>query len=115
MSNTIARSISKCTAFALFAQLNDDGTASAKKTDSVEFFTTNPEGKGVRDEAARALRNAGIRATAKDVRFSVLSTAVYAMTMEDFMEHATIVDRAKGGYIKKSDLAGAAEVEDSEN
>lgn len=113
MSANIARSISTCKAFGLYARLKDDGTAEVVKTDSVEFLTTNPEGKGVKDEGARALRENGIKVVAKDVRIEVVKTEVYAMTMNDFLKYAKVVDRAKGGYIRKSDLADDAEVEES--
>lgn len=106
MSANIARTVFTVRAYGIYAKLNEDGTASVVKTDSVEFKTTNAEGKGLRDEAARALRENGIRVKASDVRTEVLSSCVYAMTMADFIEHAKVVDRAKGGYIKKSDLEG---------
>lgn len=104
MSANIARTVFTVRAYGIYAQLNEDGTASVVKTDSVDFLTTNAEGKGVRDEAARALRENGIRVSAKDVRTEVLKSEVYAMTMEQFIANAKVVDRAKGGYIKKSDL-----------
>lgn len=104
MSSNIARSISTCKAFGLYARLKEDGTAEVVKTESVVFLTTNPEGKGVKDEGARALREVGIKVAAKDVRIEVVKTEVYAMTMDEFISHAKVVDRAKGGYIRKSDL-----------
>lgn len=104
MSATIARTVSTCKAYGIYAKLNDDGTASVERTASVEFTTTNADGKGARDEAARALRENGIRISAKDVRVEVIKSEVYAMTMEDFIKYAKVVDRARGGYIKKSDL-----------
>ena len=109
MSANIARTVFTVRAYGIYAKLNEDGTASVVKTDSVDFLTTNAEGKGVRDEAARALREKGIRVSAKDVRTEVLSSCVYAMTMEQFIANAKVVDRAKGGYIKKSDLEGEQE------
>ena len=104
MSASIARTVFTVRTYGIYAQLNEDGTASVVKTDSVDFLTTNAEGKGVREEAARALRENGIRVSAKDVRIEVLKSEVYAMTMEQFIANAKVVDRAKGGYIKKSDL-----------
>lgn len=106
MANNIARTVFTCKAYGLYARLKDDGTAEVVKTDEVEFLSTNAEGKGVKDEGSRALREVGIRVPAKDVRVEVLKSEVYAMTMEQFIANAKVVDRAKGGYIKKSDLEG---------
>ena len=106
MSANIARTVFTCKAYGLYARLKDDGTAEVVKTDEVEFLSTNAEGKGVKDEGSRALRENGIRVPAKDVRIEVVKSEVYAMTMVDFIKYAKVVDRAKGGYIKKSDLEG---------
>lgn len=101
MSATITRSIITARAYGLRAVLKDDGTAAVERTATVEFCSTNPTPA----EGARALRENGIKVQAKDVRIEVVGEQVYAMTLDDFMAHAKVVERAKGGYIRKSDLA----------
>ena len=109
MANNITRTINTCKAYGLFATIKEDGTAEVTKTDSVEFITTLPvddlKAKALRAEGMRALRDCGIKVNSKDVRITVVESAVYAMTFETFMQHAKKVERAKGGYVKASDLA----------
>lgn len=103
MAANITRSVYTCKAFGLIVSVNADNQATVTPTEKVEFLSTKP----TEAEAARALRNAGIKVSRDLVRFEVVSEQVYAMTLDDFIEHATIVERGKGGYVRKSDLKAA--------
>lgn len=109
MSATITRSIVTARAYGLYAVLTEDGNAKVEKTDYVEFLSTNP----TQVEGMRALKENGIKVQSKDVRIEVVKEEVYAMTLDKFIECAKVVERAKGGYIRKSDLADDAEVEEA--
>lgn len=101
MAANITRSIATCNAYALIVDVDADGNVTATPSEKVPFVSTNPSDA----DAARALRNAGIKADKKFIRFEIVAENVYAMTMDDFIAHATIVERGKGGYVRKSDLA----------
>lgn len=103
MAANITRSVYTCKAFGLIVSVNADNQATVKPTEKVEFLSTKP----TEVEAARALRNAGIKVSRDLVRFEIVSEQVYAMTLDDFIEHATIVERGKGGYVRKSDMQAA--------
>lgn len=107
MAANITRSVYTCKAFGLIVSVDVENNATVTPTEKVEFLSTKP----TEVEAARALRNAGIKVSRDLVRFEVVSEQVYAMTLDDFIEHATIVERGKGGYVRKSDLK-TAETED---
>lgn len=101
MSATIARTISTVKAWAISVEFDENDNPVVKKSDVVEFQSTNPSAV----EGMRALKEAGIKCKSKGVRIEVVSEAVYAMTLDEFISHAKVVERAKGGYIRKSDLA----------
>lgn len=101
MSATIARTISTVKAWAISVEFDENDNPVVTKSEAVEFQSTNPSAV----EGMRALKEAGIKCKSKDVRIEVVSEAVYAMTLDDFIEQAKVVERAKGGYIRKSDLA----------
>lgn len=103
MAANITRSVYTCKAFGLIVSVNADNQATVTPTEKVEFLSTKP----TEAEAARALRNAGIKVSRDLVRFEVVSESVYAMTLDDFIAHATVVERGKGGYVRKSDMQAA--------
>lgn len=107
MAANITRSVYTCNAFGLIVSVNAENQATVTPTKKVEFLSTKP----TEAEAARALRNAGIKVSRDLVRFEIVSESVYAMTLDDFIANATIVERGKGGYVRKSDMQ-AAETED---
>lgn len=100
MAANITRSVYTCDAFGLVVSVDQDNKATVSRTERVSFVSTKP----TEAEAARALRNAGIKVSRDRVRFEVVSESVYAMTLDDFISHATIVERGKGGYVRKSEL-----------
>jgi hypothetical protein len=103
MAANITRSVYTCKAFGLIVSVDKDNNATVKPTEKVEFLSTKP----TEAEAARALRNAGIKVSRDLVRFEIVSESVYAMTLDDFIANATIVERGKGGYVRKSDMQAA--------
>lgn len=103
MAANITRSVYTCKAFGLIVSVDAKNNATVTPTKKVEFLSTKP----TEVEAARALRNAGIKVSRDLVRFEVVSESVYAMTLDDFIAHATMVERGKGGYVRKSDLKAA--------
>lgn len=107
MAANITRSVYTCKAFGLIVSVDVENNATVTPTEKVEFLSTKP----TEAEAARALRNAGIKVSRDLVRFEIVSESVYAMTLDDFIANATIVERGKGGYVRKSDMQ-AAETED---
>jgi hypothetical protein len=107
MAANITRSVFTCKAFGLIVSVDAENKATVEPTEKVEFLSTKP----TEAEAARALRNAGIKVSRDLVRFKIVSESVYAMTLDDFIAHATVVERGKGGYVRKSDMQ-AAESED---
>lgn len=105
MSATIARTIHIVKAWAISVEFDKDDNPIVTKSDAVEFPSTNPSAV----EGMRALRDAGIKCKSKDVRFEIVDSMVRAMTIEKYIENSVVVERAKGGYIRKSDLADTAE------
>lgn len=111
MAANITRSISTVRAFALILSLDENGNPTVDKSDAVVFTSTNPN----ENEAYKALKNAGIKCDKKFVRFEIVETRVYAMTLDEFIAAAHIVERGKGGYIRKSQMVDSeTEMEDSE-
>ncbi len=104
MAANITRSISTVRAYALILSLDSDGNPTVDRSDAVTFTSTNPN----ETEGYKALKNAGIKCDKKFVRFEIVETRVYAMTLDEFISSAHIVERGKGGYIRK------AQMEDSE-
>lgn len=101
MAANITRSISTVRAFALILSLDSDGNPVVDRSDAVTFTSTNPN----ETEAYKALKNAGIKCEKRFVRFEIIETRVYAMTLDEFIAAAHIVERGKGGYIRKAQLA----------
>lgn len=109
MAANVTRSVYTCDAYGLVVFVDQDNNAKVSHTERVPFVSTKP----TEAEAARALRNAGIKVSRDRVRFEVMSESVYAMTLDDFIAHATMVERGKGGYVRKSDMQAAeSETED---
>lgn len=100
MAANITRSISTVKAYALVLSIDETGNPTVAKSDAVTFTSTNPNDT----EAYKALKNAGIKCDKKFVRFEIVETRVYAMTLDEFIAAAHIVERGKGGYIRKSQL-----------
>lgn len=100
MAANITRSISTVRAYALILSLDADGNPTVDRTDAVTFTSTNPNDT----EAYKALKNAGIKCDKKFVRFEIVETRVYAMTLDEFIAAAHIVERGKGGYIRKAQM-----------
>lgn len=105
MASNITRTVFSITAFGMYAVLKEDGTASVETTDKVTFLCSTDSPKAVKQEGMRALREVGIKVKASDVRYTIDSETVYAMTLETFLANAKPVTRAAGGYVKASDLA----------
>ena len=101
MSATIARTIHTVRAWAISVEFDENDNPIVQKSDAVEFHSTNPSAV----EGMRALKDAGIKCKSKDVRFEIVDSVVRAMTLEKYIENSVVVERAKGGYIRKSDLA----------
>ena len=93
MAANITRSIYTCKAFGLIVSVDAENKATVTQTEKVSFTSTKPTDS----EAARALRNAGIKCDKSLVRWEIESEQVYAMTLDDFITHATVVERGKGG------------------
>lgn len=113
MAANITRSISTVKAYALILSLDENGNPTVDKSDAVVFTSTNP----TETEAYKALKNAGIKCEKRFVRFEIVETKVYAMTLDEFIAAAHVVERGKGGYIRKSQMTDSApeyETEDSE-
>lgn len=100
MAANITRTIITSKAYGLVISFNDEGFPTVAKTEEVTFLSTNPTDT----EAARALREAGIKVDKKFIRHEIVKTEVYAMTLDEFIAAAHIVERGKGGYIRKSQL-----------
>jgi len=111
MAANITRSISTVRAYALILSLDDNGNPTVDKSDAVVFTSTNPN----ETEAYKALKNAGVKCEKRFVRFEIVETRVYAMTLDEFIAAAHIVERGKGGYIRKSQMVDSEQTEDSED
>ena len=100
MAANITRTISTVKVWGLVFNIDDDGNPTVSKTDEVTFTTTNPNDK----EAYKVLKASGITIEPKFVRWEIVKTEVYAMTLDEFIDAAYVVERGAGGYIKKSQM-----------
>lgn len=110
MAANITRSISTVRAYALILALDSDGNPTVDKSDAVVFTSTNPNDT----EAYKAIKNAGIKCDKKFVRFEIVETRVYAMTLDEFIAAAHIVERGKGGYIRKAQMVDSESESETE-
>lgn len=100
MAANITRTIATVKVWGLIFDLDENGNAVVTKTDEVTVTTTNPNDV----EAYKVLKANGIKIDKKFVRWEIVSEQVYAMSLDEFIEYAHIVERGKGGYIKKSQM-----------
>ncbi len=77
---------------------NEDGSPHMVRVGDVEFDSTAPS----KTEAYHTLKNAGFQVSSKFVGFEVLEKNIYCQSLEVFMEHGVIVDRAENGRILKN-------------
>lgn len=95
-NGSITRTV--CTANAFAWQVdgsNEDGSPKMVRVGDVEFVSTAPN----KTEAFHALKNAGFNVSSKFVCFEIIKKDVYCQSLEVFMEHAVVVDRAVNGRI----------------
>lgn len=97
MAANVTRTVYTCNAYGLIVAFDADNKPTVTESEKVEFTSTKPN----ETEAVRALRNAGMRFDKNFVRFEIVSEKVYAMTLDDFIAHATVVERGVGGYVRK--------------
>ena len=95
-NGSVTRTVFHANAFAWQVDgTNEDGSPRMKRVGDVEFDSTAPS----KSVAFRALKNAGFHVSSKFVGFEVLSKDIYCQSLDVFMEHAVIVERAANGRI----------------
>ena len=106
MAATITRTIITARAYAWKMEgFTSEGLPNMVKVGNVEFKSTNP----TKGEAFKVLKGAGVAASKEFVDFEKVSESVYAMTLDEFVENAHIVERARNGRLK--DVADAEDGE----
>lgn len=108
-NNTITRTVVTAVAFCWALDgTNEDGSPRMVKSGGVEFVSTKPN----QLEAFRALKASGVKCRKDFCGFEVAKETVYAMSLDDFMAHAVVVERGENGRVKPEDavvLEGAEE------
>lgn len=95
-NGSVTRTVFHANAFAWKVDgTNEDGSPHMVRVGDVEFDSTAPS----KSEAFRALKNAGFHVSSKFVGFEVLKKDIYCQSLEVFMEHGVIVDRAPNGRV----------------
>lgn len=106
MAATITRTVVIARAYAWKMEgFNDQGLPNMVKVGNVDFKSTNP----TKAEAFKVLKGSGVAVSKEFVDFEKVGESVYAMTLDDFVEHAHIVERARNGRLK--DVADADEAD----
>ena len=96
-NNTITRTVVTASAFCwVLDGQNEDGSPRMTKSGGVEFVSTKPN----QLEAFRALKASGVKCRKDFCGFDVVSETVYAMSLDDFMAHAVVVERGENGRVK---------------
>jgi hypothetical protein len=106
MAATITRTIITARAYAWKMEgFNDQGMPNMVKVGNVEFKSTNP----TKGEAFKVLKGAKVAVSKDFVDFEKVGESVYAMTLDEFVEHAHVVERSRNGRVK-----GVADESDAE-
>ena len=102
MAATITRTIITANAYAWKMEgFNDHGLPNMVKVGNVEFKSTNP----TKAEAFKVLKGAKVAVSKEFVDFEKVSESIYAMTLDEFVEHAHVVERSRNGRVKDVDEA----------
>lgn len=97
MAATITRTIITAKAYAWKMEgFTDEGLPNMVKVGNVEFKSTNP----TKAEAFKVLKGAKVAVSKDFVDFEKVSESVYAMTLDEFVEHAHVVERSRNGRVK---------------
>ena len=95
-NNTITRTVVTANAFCwVLDGTNEDGSPRMVKSGGVEFVSTKPN----QLEAFRALKASGVKCRKDFCGFDIVSETVYAMSLDDFMAHAVVVERGQNGRV----------------
>jgi hypothetical protein len=74
---------------------------------NVEFKSTNP----TKGEAFKVLKGAKVAVSKDFVDFEKVGESVYAMTLDEFVEHAHVVERSRNGRVKDATDVDEADAE----
>ena len=95
-NGSVTRTVFHAKAFAWQVDgTNEDGSPRMVRVGDVEFDSTAPS----KTEAFHVLKNAGFSVSSKFVGFEVLEKHIYCQSLDVFMQHGVIVDRAANGRV----------------
>lgn len=97
MAATITRTIVTARAYAWKMEgFTPEGVPNMTKVGNIEFKSTNP----TKAEAFKVLRGAKVAASKEFVDFEKVGEAIYAMTLDEFVANAHVVERSRNGRVK---------------